>query len=59
MKDPILELVPHNDNNNINTDELLMNHDIKIQELDQRLRSLENLVNHIHNKIPVWWNIDK
>ena len=36
-------------------DELLMQHDIKIQELDTRLRSLEQLVNIIHNRYPVWW----
>lgn len=36
-------------------DELLKQHDIKIQELDTRLRSLEQLVNTIHNRYPVWW----
>lgn len=37
-------------------DELIYQHDIKIQELDTRLRSLENLVNEIHNKVAlVWW----
>lgn len=38
-------------------EELIYEHDIKIQELDTRLRSLENLVNEMHNKVvPVWWS---
>lgn len=38
-------------------EELIYQHDIKIQELDTRLRSLENLVNEMHNKVaPVWWS---
>ena len=28
----------------------------KIYELDRRLCSLENHVNAIHQKVPVWWN---
>lgn len=37
--------------------DLIYQHDIKIQELDTRLRSLENLVNEMHNKVaPVWWS---
>lgn len=36
-------------------EQIIYNHDIKIQELDTRLRSLENLVNQIHNLAPVWW----
>lgn len=36
-------------------DETLRQHDIKLLELDTRLRSLENLVNAMHNKFPVWW----
>lgn len=36
-------------------DETLRQHDIKLLELDTRLRSLENLVNQIHNQIPVYW----
>lgn len=37
-------------------EQIIYNHDIKIQELDTRLRSLENLVNEMHNKVaPVWW----
>jgi hypothetical protein len=35
---------------------MLMNHDIKILELDTRLRSLEQLVNAIHNQYGVWWD---
>lgn len=37
-------------------EELIYKHDVKLLELDTRLRSLENLVNEIHNKVaPVWW----
>ena len=36
-------------------EELLYQHDIKIQELDTRLCSLEQLINTIHNHYPVWW----
>lgn len=36
-------------------DNMLMNHDIKILELDNRLRSLEQLCNAIHNQYGVWW----
>lgn len=46
----------------VQPDETLSKHDIQLQrqavkllELDTRLRSLENLVNSIHNSIPVWW----
>lgn len=39
----------------ITEDELLRQHDIKIQELSQRLNSLENLVNSLHNKYGLWW----
>lgn len=39
-----------------NDEELIYKHDVKLLELDTRLRSLENLVNEIHNKVaPVWW----
>ena len=38
-------------------DELLMQHDIKIKELDTRLNSLENLVNKIHQAVPVYWEV--
>lgn len=41
----------------ISQDELLMQHDIKIQELDTRLRSLEQLVNDIHQAVPVYWEV--
>lgn len=41
-------------------EELLYQQDIKIQELDTRLNSLENLVNKIHQAVPVYWdNKDK
>lgn len=37
-------------------DDMLMKHDIKIMELDTRLRSLEQLCNAIHNQYGVWWD---
>lgn len=36
-------------------DDTLVQHDIAIKQLEARLNSLENLVNHIHNLAPVWW----
>ena len=38
-------------------EELLYQHDIKIHELDTRLNSLENLVNTIHQAVPVYWEV--
>ena len=38
-------------------EELLYQHDIKLQELDTRLNSLENLVNTIHQAVPVYWEV--
>lgn len=38
-------------------EELLYQHDIKLQELDTRLNSLENLVNQIHQAVPVYWEV--
>ena len=38
-------------------EELLYKHDIKIQELDTRLNSLENLVNDLHQAVPVYWEV--
>ena len=38
-------------------EELLYQHDIKIHELDTRLNSLENLVNKIHQAVPVYWEV--
>ena len=38
-------------------EELLYQHDIKLQELDTRLNSLENLVNKIHQAVPVYWEV--
>lgn len=38
-------------------EELLYKHDIKLQELDTRLNSLENLVNTIHQAVPVYWEV--
>lgn len=38
-------------------EELIYKHDIKLQELDTRLNSLENLVNEIHQAVPVYWEV--
>ena len=38
-------------------EELLYQQDIKIKELDTRLNSLENLVNTIHQAVPVYWEV--
>lgn len=38
-------------------EELLYQQDVKIQELDTRLNSLENLVNKIHQAVPVYWEV--
>lgn len=38
-------------------EELIYKHDIKLQELDTRLNSLENLVNTIHQVVPVYWEV--
>lgn len=38
-------------------EELLYQHDIKLQELETRLNSLENLVNEIHQAVPVYWEV--
>ena len=40
-------------------EELLYQQDIKIKELDTRLNSLENLVNKIHQAVPVYWDNNK
>lgn len=38
------------------TDEILYQHDIKIIELNQRVCTLENLINKIQEKYPAFWN---
>lgn len=38
------------------TDEILYQHDIKIIELNQRVCTLENLINKIQQKYPAFWN---
>ena len=38
-------------------DDMLMKHDIAIKQLETRLNSLENLVNEIHNQVPVYWEV--
>ena len=37
------------------TEDLIYQHDIKIQELDTRLNSLENLVHQLHEAIPIYY----
>lgn len=37
-------------------EELIYKHDIKIQELDTRLCSLENIMNKVQNKLGIYWN---
>ena len=39
------------------TEDLIRQHDIKILELETRLNSLENLVNDIHQAVPVYWEV--
>lgn len=58
MKDSVIERISKY-SNQIKEDDTLMKHDIKLQELDQRLCSLENLINAMHNKFPVLWDNDK
>ena len=38
-------------------DELLIQHDIKIKELDTRLCSLENIMNKVQNKLGIYWEV--
>lgn len=38
-------------------EELIYKQDIKLQELETRLNSLENLVNDIHQAVPVYWEV--
>ena len=38
-------------------EELIYKQDIKILVLDTRLNSLENLVNQIHQAVPVYWEV--
>ena len=38
-------------------DELLMQHDIKIKELDTRLNSMENIMNKVQNKLGIYWEV--
>ena len=38
-------------------EELLYQHDIKIQELDTRLNSLENIMNKVQNKLGIYWEV--
>ena len=37
-------------------EELIYKHDIKLQELDTRLCSLENIMNKVQNKLGIYWN---
>ena len=38
-------------------EELIYKHDIAIMQLEHRLNSLENLVNDIHQAVPVYWEV--
>ena len=38
-------------------EELIYKHDIKLQELDTRLNSLENLMNKVQNKLGIYWEV--
>lgn len=38
-------------------EELIYKHDVKLQELETRLNSLENIVNDIHQAVPVYWEV--
>lgn len=38
-------------------EELLYQHDIKLQELDTRLCSLENIMNKVQNKLGIYWEV--
>ena len=38
------------------TEELIYKHDVKLQELDTRLCSLENIMNKVQNKLGIYWN---
>ena len=41
----------------VSQEKILMQHDIAIKQLETRLNSLENLVNDIHQAVPVYWEI--
>ena len=38
-------------------EELIYKHDIKLQELDTRLNSLENIMNKVQNKLGIYWEV--
>ena len=38
-------------------EELLYQQDIKLQELDTRLCSLENIMNKVQNKLGIYWEV--
>ena len=38
-------------------EELIYKHDIKLQELDTRLCSLENIMNKVQNKLGIYWEV--
>ncbi len=45
------------ENKEQSAEELIYKQDIKLQELETRLNSLENLVNDIHQAVPVYWEV--
>lgn len=49
-------LIHNNETKIQSSDEILYQHDIKILELNQRVCSLENIINKIQQKYPAFWN---
>lgn len=39
------------------TEQIIYEQDIKIKQLETRLNSLENIVNDIHQAVPVYWEV--
>lgn len=50
-------LVHNEETKTQSAEELIYKHDMKLQELETRLNSLENLVNDIHQAVPVYWEV--
>lgn len=38
-------------------EQIIYEQDIKIKQLETRLNSLENIVNDIHQAVPVYWEV--
>ena len=56
MKDSVIDRISQKPQEH-KPDDMLMKHDIAIKQLETRLNSLENLVNEIHNQVPVYWEV--